>query len=91
ELVGQRVGRFKIRHVDTVSLFARGKHVDLGVIAVPSASAQEVADLLIFGGVRGLLNLSSTRILAPRRVRVGSARIVLDLLVLAAEVFSESD
>jgi redox-sensing transcriptional repressor len=44
------------------------KQVSLGIITVPETSAQEAADRLVAGGVRGILNFSPTPLRVPRSV-----------------------
>ncbi len=39
--------------------------IELGIIAVPADNAQEVADRLVAGGVRGILNIAPTPITVP--------------------------
>ena len=60
-------------------LLVAAAKVQVGIIAVPAASAQEVADRLILAGVGGLLNLAYTHVLAPPRVPVVDARIMASL------------
>jgi len=41
------------------------KNIELGIIAVPAAAAQAVADALINAGIKGILNFSPTKIVVP--------------------------
>ena len=63
-----------------------GQDVDIGVVAVPHAAAQQVADQLIVAGVRGLLNLTTAHIIVPRKVSVVDARFLASLRELAYAV-----
>ncbi|MFH1772527.1 MAG: redox-sensing transcriptional repressor Rex [Candidatus Omnitrophota bacterium] len=49
------------------------RNIELGIIAVPAESAQEIADKLVNAGVKGILNFS------PVKVNVTSKIIHLDL------------
>jgi len=80
---GSRVGRFTVRHVSEMPAAVRRFRVDVGIIAVPEASAQEVADILVLAGVRGLLNLAPTRVVTPAGVPVIDSRVVASLLELS--------
>lgn len=84
KIVGKSIGKFVVQNIKYVANIIREERIEIGVIAVPAKSAQNVADRLILGGVRGLLNLAFTRIVAPRRVPVCNVRIVSGLLVLSA-------
>lgn len=46
----------------------RQKNIDLGIIAVPAGSAQEIADKLIKAGVKGILNFSPVKITMPKHI-----------------------
>lgn len=63
ERIGTPVGHLVVRDIATLS--ARDA-LDMGVIATPVRSAQEVADAFVAAGVRGILNF------APRKLRVPS-------------------
>jgi redox-sensing transcriptional repressor len=77
--VGNRIGCLEIESIDRVEEVVRQKSVDIGIIAVPSSSAQEVADTLVAAGITGLLNLTSGHVRAPKGVAVADARIVTSL------------
>jgi redox-sensing transcriptional repressor len=80
---GRRVGRLTVRRMRDLPRVVGAEKVDIGVIAVPAAAAQSVADLLIASGVRGLLNLALQHVAAPKRVKVVDSRIVASLFELA--------
>ncbi|MFC1496904.1 redox-sensing transcriptional repressor Rex [Verrucomicrobiota bacterium] len=81
ELVGSKIGRLTVKNIDCLTT-ARCK--DKINIAVPSSSAQEVAYRLITSGVKGLLNLAFTRIVAPQKVVVADSCIMSDFLRLSS-------
>ena len=81
--VGKRVGRLRVRGVGDLPAIIGDEGVQIGVIAVPADGAQEVADVMIAGGIKGLLNLALTHIAAPKRVAVIDSRIVASVLELA--------
>ena len=81
--IGRKMGACIVESMDTLPLRIRELGIDISVIAVPPRAAQRVADILIASGVRGLLNLTLTHIMAPQRVAVVDARIVASLLELA--------
>jgi redox-sensing transcriptional repressor len=47
-----------------LSTTVAAERINLGIVAVPRESAQQVADALVAAGVRGILNF------APRRIEV---------------------
>ena len=44
------------------------REIEVGIIAVPSLWAQDVADKLIAAGVKGILNFSSHKIIVPENI-----------------------
>ena len=72
-VVGRRVAGLEVLHLDAVPETVRRESIGIGIIAVPPESAQEVADLLVASGVRGILNF------APRRLQVTDRVPVVDV------------
>lgn len=64
ERVGTDLGGHRVRPVAVLADTVAAEGIELGVIATPWKAAQEVADLLVAAGVRGILNF------APRKLRV---------------------
>lgn len=83
EVIGNRVGRFVVRPMRELAGVVRKREVDMGVIAVPSRAAQQVANELVEAGVRGLLNLAYANLKVPASVSVVNARILAGLQELA--------
>jgi len=59
------------------------QQITLGIIAVPSAGAQDVADQLVAAGVRGLLNFAPVRLQVPPGVEVLDVDLAAQLQQLA--------
>ena len=60
----------------------RRLHIEVGVIAVPPAAAQEVADLMIEGGIRGIWNFSPSALNVPKGVIVQQEDLITSLVIL---------
>ncbi|MCE1189624.1 MAG: redox-sensing transcriptional repressor Rex [Ignavibacteria bacterium] len=61
---------------------ARRMHIHIGVLAVPAEAAQENADLLIEGGIKGIWNFAPTQIKAPFGIVVENAQLTASLSFL---------
>jgi redox-sensing transcriptional repressor len=57
----------------------RRRKIYLGIIAVPAGAAQDVAEGLVKAGVKGILNFSSRYIAVPKKVKIITIDIALDL------------
>ena len=55
------------------------RDIHLGIIAVPEGTAQAVADRLVGAGIRAILNFSPRYITVPKRVKVITIDIAMDL------------
>ena len=78
----RRIGRAKngVLVEDVARLHTlRRRRIDLGIIAVPEHAAQDIADALVDIGIRGLLNFSSRYLAVPKRVKVITIDIAMDL------------
>ena len=82
DIDSKKVGR-KIENVaiqDISNLWKLRKHkIKLGIIAVPRQAAQETADKLVGAGIKGILNFSPRHIAVPKKVKVITIDIAMDL------------
>jgi len=76
--IGKKVNNVTIEDVSNIRTLKKRK-INIGIIAVPSDVAQEVADALVKAGVTGILNFSPIHISVPRRVKVITINIAIDL------------
>jgi redox-sensing transcriptional repressor len=78
EKVGTKAGGVTIEDVSNLRTLRRRK-IDLAIIAVPPDGAQETADALVKAGIKGILNFSPCYITVPKKVKVLSIDIAMDL------------
>ncbi|MHC4192472.1 MAG: redox-sensing transcriptional repressor Rex [Planctomycetota bacterium] len=57
----------------------KSRQIDFAIIAVSRDAAQETADALVEAGVKGILNFSPCYITVPKRVKVITIDIAMDL------------
>jgi redox-sensing transcriptional repressor len=82
-IVGTSVGALEVKPMSELFSEAEVKRIDIGVIAVPTAAAQSVADQLVEAGVPAILNLAYKHIQVPEGVTVVDARLMESLQELA--------
>lgn len=80
-MIGQEVGGLRVQNL--ADLGDRGAGVAIGVIATPPGSAQQVADALVAGGVRLILNFAASVIAVPDGVEVRKVDLTTELQILA--------
>ncbi len=71
--VGKRVGNLQVEHMSNLQNSIKEKDIQIGIIAVPPARAQEVIDLLTANGIRTILNY------APASVRIRPGTVVRNI------------
>ena len=76
--IGRKVNNITIENASKLQTLRRRK-IDLAIIAVPRDAAQETADALVKAGVKGILNFSPCYITVPKKVKVLSIDIAMDL------------
>lgn len=86
--VGRKVGDLTIQPMSRLAATVRARRATIGIIAVPAAAAQDVAERLAAAGVRGILNLAHRHVRLPPRVPIVEARILARLQELAYAIRS---
>lgn len=81
--VGQVIDGLEVASPEAMGTIIPATGADLGVIAVPSESAQRVADALVAAGVRGVLNFAPVVLRLPPGLPVVSVDLTVQLEQLA--------
>lgn len=76
--IGRKVTGIVIEDALNLQSLKRRK-INLAIIAVPRQAAQQTADALVKAGVKGILNFSPHYITVPKRVKVITIDIAMDL------------
>ena len=72
-----------VRHSSELTPFLLENKVDIAIISTTSAAAQSVADEVVSGGVKGILNFSYTDLNVPDDVKVENVHIIDKLIELS--------
>ena len=78
--VGQRVGQHLVRHNDELRAVVEEQDIVVGVLAVPTAAAQGLADDLVDAGVKIIFNYSDALLNVPPEMTVHTSSPAVDLL-----------
>lgn len=87
-LIGTRLGGITIEDAANIPEVCRERGIELAVLTVPKSTAQEVADLLVAGGVKGILNYTRVRLRVPPGVVVQNRQIVCAFLQIFHATFN---
>jgi redox-sensing transcriptional repressor len=80
DLVGTKIGELVVHDFDQLGAVVSEQQVVVGVLAVPSEAAQEVADRLVDAGVKIIFNYSERLLKVPPEVTVHTSSPAVDLL-----------
>ncbi len=86
EKVGTVVNGVKVQHVDDIVEVAKANKTQIGIIAVPSPVAQEIADKLVSSGVQAILNFAPVVLNVPPEVELRNVDLAVNLEVLTFNV-----
>ncbi len=75
-----------VQPVRELESYLKEQLIDIGVITTPAANAQEIADILVAGGVRGIWNFAPISLKTPENVVVEHVHISESLLVLSYQL-----
>ncbi len=68
--IGTTAGDLTVEDIRLLARRVQEAGIKIGMIATPAAAAQEVANLLVFAGVRAILNYAPIHLTVPNDVRV---------------------
>ena len=79
-VVGKQIGDLRVRELGDLRSVVAEEEIVVGVLAVPAAAAQEVADRLVKAGVKIIFNYSEQLLQVPPEVTVHTSSPAVDLL-----------
>ncbi len=86
QLIGQEIRGQAIRGMDELETVVQREKVLIGIITVPSAQAQGVADQMVKAGIVGIFNFAPTDLKVPPGVVVRNERIAVGIMALSFKV-----
>jgi redox-sensing transcriptional repressor len=76
--IGRKISNILIENVSNLYTLKK-KKIDIGIITVPRGAAQGTAEALVKAGVKGILNFSPCYIAVPKKIKVITIDIAMDL------------
>ena len=92
QIIGQHPGLAKqfegipVYHLDRIIEIVPQLGIRLAIIAVPSPSAQKVADALVAAGIEGILNFAPVTIAVPKHINLEGVDLAIELEQLSFAV-----
>ncbi len=76
--IGKKINNILIEDVSKLRTLKK-RRINVAIMTVPRDAAQQTADALVKAGVRGILNFSPCYIVVPKKVKVITIDIAMDL------------
>ncbi len=76
--IGRKINNVTVEDASKIKTLKKRK-IELAIVAVPRPAAQQTADALVKAGIRGILNFSPCYIVVPKKVKVITIDIAMDL------------
>ncbi|MDN5342465.1 redox-sensing transcriptional repressor Rex [Oceanotoga sp. DSM 15011] len=78
----------KIERIQDIEKIIKTYNVEIAVLSVPVNAAQEVVDILLEAGIKGILNFTPTSLSVPENISVEDVDFVISLKSLTFEIAS---
>jgi redox-sensing transcriptional repressor len=85
--IGTRIHGKHVLLMSKLPDLARRMHILIGIVTVPAAEAQAVADLMVAGGIRAIWNFAPMRLRVPGQVIVHNEDLYCSLASLSQKLF----
>jgi redox-sensing transcriptional repressor len=76
--IGKKIGNITVEDISRLRDIKKRK-IHLAIIATPARAAQNIADMLVDKGVNGILNFAPCYLKVPKKVKVITIDIAMDL------------
>lgn len=87
--VGTRVGHVEVMGVDQLEEVVKQNCTQIGIVAVPASSAQEIVDRLVNANVKAILNFSPVVLNVPPEIELRNVDLAVNLEVLTFNVCAQ--
>ncbi|MCA9400222.1 MAG: redox-sensing transcriptional repressor Rex [Candidatus Omnitrophica bacterium] len=77
-----REGAIPIYPIEKLEEFIRNNKVTIGIIAVPHFAAQQVLDIMVSAGIKGVLNFASVSLRAPDDIFINDMHVGTELEII---------
>ncbi len=86
EVIGTTVNHIKVEDVANLEQIVKERQIHIGIIAVPAAFAQSVADKLVAAGVKGIWNFAPIKMEVPDTMHIVNEDLSVGLSSLSYHI-----
>ena len=91
KLIGLKIREIEIRDVDSLEEFIKENNVEIGIITTPKENAQDIADIYIKSGIKGIWNFAPADLKVPEDIIVENVHLNESLFTLSYFLKNRSD
>jgi len=74
-----KVNNIQVYPIKDVFEYVRNNKVRVAILAVPATVAQEVSEILVSAGIRGILNFAPVTLRVPERMVINNVSLAIEL------------
>jgi redox-sensing transcriptional repressor len=90
KIVGSIVRSREVMHISKLTEMAERMNIQIGILTVPTEVAQEVADAMVAGGIRGIWNFTPVTLSVPDYVVLQRQDLASSLAVLSHKLYLDA-
>jgi len=76
--IGKKLNHIFIYDIKEVEKFIQAENINIGILVVPADSAQEVADKMVAGGIKAILNFAPVHIVLPPEIKIHNVDLSIE-------------
>lgn len=76
--IGKRLGHIFIYNIKEIKKFIQTENISIGIIVVQADSAQEVANKMVAGGIKAILNFAPVHIVLPPEIKIHNVDLSIE-------------
>ncbi len=87
DIIGKIVHGKEVMPIDRLPELAKRMHVQIGILTVPEFYAQDLADVMVNSGIRGIWNFTPVKLDVPENVILQRVDLAESLAVLSHKIY----
>ncbi|RXG63122.1 redox-sensing transcriptional repressor Rex [Candidatus Atribacteria bacterium 1244-E10-H5-B2] len=76
--IGKKLGHIFIYDIKEIEKIIQAENINIGILVVPADSAQEVADKMVAGGIKAILNFAPVHIFLPPEIKIHNVDLSIE-------------
>ena len=76
--IGKKLDHIFIYDIKEIEEFIQAENISIGILVAPANSAQEVADKMVAGGIKAILNFAPIHIVLPPEIKIHNVDLSIE-------------